>query len=115
MEILIFDVQLSYRIISISGHLDIETILSNIENKARAEKGLLKKVGGARGSVSAGLRKADRECANPGCPKRGEHRCSRCLAVAFCSRDCSVLAWPQHQEICKPTRRVKINSLSEVD
>lgn len=92
------------------GHLDIETILSNIENKKLKKKGLLKKVG----CEAAGVKKNLSECANPGCEKRGQHRCSRCLTVAFCSRECSVIFWPQHQKFCEPAR-VRKNSLSEVD
>ena len=70
----------------------------------------------SRGSLSLVSRKADgKQCANPGCEKRGTHRCSRCLAVAFCSRDCSVPAWPQHRNVCKPSKKNKKNSLSEVD
>ena len=46
-------------------------------------------------------KKTDKPCGNPGCEKRGKHRCSGCLAIAFCSRNCSVLAWPEHKKICK--------------
>ena len=67
------------------------------------------------------------KCANTICSKASVHRCSRCLAAAFCSKQCQVAAWPRHQLQCVPapqprprssrgthgtTRR---NSLSEVD
>jgi hypothetical protein len=36
-------------------------------------------------------------CSAAGCPLAGLHRCSRCLAVSFCSVACSAAAWPGHR------------------
>lgn len=39
--------------------------------------------------------------------KRGDYsRCSRCLIVYYCSRECQRAAWRQHKKVCgsKPTK-----------
>ena len=71
------------------------------------------------------------KCANTICRKASVHRCSRCLAAAFCSKQCQVAAWPRHQLQCVPAPQprprprprssggthgtARRNSLSEVD
>ena len=69
------------------------------------------------------------KCANTICSKTSVHRCSRCLAAAFCSKQCQVAAWPRHQLQCVPAPQprprprssrgthgtARRNSLSEVD
>jgi len=47
-------------------------------------------------------------CAAPSCRKQADQqagvtlkRCVRCLAVAYCSRDCQREHWPQHRPYCK--------------
>lgn len=89
------------------GHLDLDTILSNIENKPPKSKSV------SKGAVGAMVREPG-QCANTRCNKRSQHRCSRCLAVSFCSTECSIQFWPQHRRFCQPVR-TRENSLSEVD
>ena len=69
------------------------------------------------------------KCDNTLCSKASMHRCSRCLAAAFCSKQCQVAAWPRHQLQCVPAPQhrprprssrgthgtARRNSLSEVD
>ena len=56
-------------------------------------------------------------CDNPGCSNKALHRCSGCLVVAFCSKQCSIEFWPIHQKQCfkKPKQLKTINCISEVD
>ena len=60
-------------------------------------------------------------CDNPGCQFKGRHRCSGCLQVSYCSKQCSIDFWPIHQLQCiKIPRKLRKSSqrkfsLSEVD
>ena len=59
-------------------------------------------------------------CDNPGCSNKALHRCSGCLVVAFCSKQCSVDFWPIHRKQCfkkdENSKKTKtINCISEVD
>eukprot|EP00092_Neocalanus_flemingeri_P035541 GFUD01038686.1.p1 GENE.GFUD01038686.1~~GFUD01038686.1.p1 ORF type:complete len:468 (+),score=148.40 GFUD01038686.1:67-1470(+) len=40
------------------------------------------------------------KCRLPSCNKKAKHRCSRCLAMKFCSQQCSDQHWPVHREEC---------------
>ena len=101
----------------LAGHLDIDTILSNIEkNPSQKSESRSKNCEGGVESRREGGE--GRECARPECESKAQHRCSRCLAVSFCSNNCAVQFWPHHQKVCQPvspTLRTRKNSLSEVD
>jgi len=44
---------------------------------------------------------ATRDCFLPSCKKPGAHRCSRCKAVYYCSRECAQKNWTRHRPDCK--------------
>jgi len=53
-------------------------------------------------SLSSGKKKKVKKppCARPGCLSRKTHRCSACLKVYFCSKECLELHWPIHKDDC---------------
>lgn len=46
---------------------------------------------------------ASSACANPNCPTHalGTKRCSRCLHISYCCRDCQTAHWSTHKSDCK--------------
>eukprot|EP00092_Neocalanus_flemingeri_P011432 GFUD01012319.1.p1 GENE.GFUD01012319.1~~GFUD01012319.1.p1 ORF type:complete len:273 (-),score=46.25 GFUD01012319.1:40-858(-) len=97
------------------GNLDIETILHSIENLPKKPLVCSEK--------SEEVIKAQPLCNKFGCFKVSVHRCSRCRLASFCSRQCSIDYWPDHQRDCDQSiirrkqrmKNVRRNSLSEVD
>lgn len=55
-------------------------------------------------------------CSNHHCNKESKHRCSSCLSVAYCSKECSVIFWPYHAVKCgRETAKLQKKRLQEVD
>jgi len=52
-------------------------------------------------------RKKKIKCYRVSCIKLGEHRCSRCKQVFFCSQECSDQHWPVHKEECRLIREAR--------
>ena len=52
-------------------------------------------------------RKKKMKCYRISCLKMGEHRCSRCKQVVFCSQECSDQHWPVHKEECRMIREAR--------
>lgn len=46
-------------------------------------------------------RETARTCDRPGCTNTGTKKCAGCKIVAYCSKECQNLDWPQHKLICK--------------
>eukprot|EP00055_Hartaetosiga_balthica_P009193 m.36083 g.36083 ORF g.36083 m.36083 type:complete len:416 (+) comp6644_c0_seq3:281-1528(+) len=45
-------------------------------------------------------------CGNPGCnATHVPHKCSRCLSVRYCSRECQVAHWQSHRPVCEELSR----------
>jgi len=40
-------------------------------------------------------------CSRDGCHQPGQHRCSRCKLVGYCSKECQVFCWSEHKMNCK--------------
>ena len=94
------------------GDLDIETILHSIEN-------LPKKPLTCPDKTEEIVREQP-TCYRSGCLNNSVHRCSRCRMASFCSRQCSIDYWPDHQQegdhsSRRIRRKERKNSLSEVD
>lgn len=98
------------------GDLDIETILHSIENLPKKPPVIQEK------SEEIVVREQP-QCHRLGCLNISLHRCSRCRLASFCSRQCSIDYWPDHQKDCDHDaitrkhrlRNIRKNSLSEVD
>ena len=55
-------------------------------------------------------------CDNSECQLKRRHRCSGCLQVAYCGKQCSIDNWPRHELQClNMSTNAEKNSLSEVD
>eukprot|EP00056_Hartaetosiga_gracilis_P003369 m.63180 g.63180 ORF g.63180 m.63180 type:complete len:417 (+) comp11428_c0_seq4:51-1301(+) len=50
-------------------------------------------------------------CCFPSCNSiNAPHKCSRCLSVRYCSRECQVAHWPEHRSMCEEMSR-KFNAV----
>jgi hypothetical protein len=60
-------------------------------------------------TIEAGVPKEDKNALCPKCNKPAPHKCSKCLAVCYCSRECQLSHWPEHKTHCK--RKVRLSQL----
>mmetsp|Transcript_11043 Transcript_11043/g.16267 ORF Transcript_11043/g.16267 Transcript_11043/m.16267 type:complete len:288 (-) Transcript_11043:154-1017(-) len=49
------------------------------------------------------------KCHNPMCSNPGTKRCSKCMGLIFCGRECQIALWNSHKSLCKAIAK-KLNA-----